>query len=239
MLMIPSARVLFAADTGDIYNYVPDNRTPREEWRPVITCVPSFMLAGGSYTLQGRQITGLSHASVYGDDATMASHYPIVRLRHANGKVYYCRTFEHSTMGVATGAALHTTNFYVPAQVPSGSVQIEVVSNGIASQPVKASVFYLVWPRLSDIEAWALLFGSLADGPLWVWGPNGPVPVGPWGPEIEQQAAQARAQMLEGMRSLQELGAKVAQVQMETAANVAPAKDLEALGEDDGEKKTT
>ncbi|MBV9127735.1 MAG: hypothetical protein JO117_06565, partial [Verrucomicrobia bacterium] len=237
MLVIPSARVLFAAETGDIYNYVPDNRTPRDEWRPVITSVPAFIFPGESYTLQGRQITGLSHASVYGDDAQMPSHCPIVRLRHMNGKVYYCRTSGHSTLGVATGAALHTTNFYVPVHVPAGGVQIEVVSNGIASMPAAALVLTFSWPRFSDLEAWQLLLGSLADGPLWVWGPTGPVPVDPWGPDILRQATEARAQMLAGMQRLQELGATVTQTQVALAANVAPAKDLDALGE--GEERVT
>jgi hypothetical protein len=37
---------------------------------------------------------------------------------------------------------------------------------------------------------------------------------------------------------LQELGARVARVRMEIAANVEPAKDLEALGYDEYEKET-
>jgi hypothetical protein len=237
MLMLPSARVLYAAATNEIYNYVPDERNPREEWRPVITSAPSFIVPGDSYTLQGRQITGLSHASVYGDDATMPSHYPIVRLIHANGKVYYCRTTGHSTLGVATGAKLHTTNFHVPPHVPFGNVQIQVVSNGISSVAVKALVTGFVWPRLSDIEAWRFLLGSLADGPLWAWGPNGPVPIGPWGPDIERETAAARQQMLSAMQALEEIGTRVVQSRTENSAAVPPSEDLEALGEDDDDNK--
>ncbi|MEO6740403.1 MAG: hypothetical protein ABIP20_09140, partial [Chthoniobacteraceae bacterium] len=235
-----SARVLFAAGTNEIYNYIPDKTTYPAAWRPVITSAPSFMLSGGSYTLQGRQITGLSHASVYGDDATMASNYPIVRLKHANGKVYYCRTSGHSTMGIATGAALHTTNFHVPASVPAGGVEITVVSNGIASQPVSAFLLNFHWPRITDLEAWVLLIGSLGDGPLWAWGPNGPVPVDPWGPDVVRKATAARQKMLAAMQTLQKIGAQVAQVRANAASAVPPAVDLEALGaEDDDEENAT
>ena len=240
MLMVPSARVLFAAGTNEIYNYVPDKTTYPVSWRPVITSAPTFMLSGGSYTLQGRQITGLSHASVYGDDATMASNYPIVRLKHSNGKVYYCRTSGHSTMGIATGAALHTTNFHVDGSVPAGSVEITVVSNGIASEPVSAFLFSFHWPRVTDLEAWVFLLGSLGDGPLWGWGPNGPVPVDPWGPKVIREATVARRQMLNAMLKLQAIGSRVAQIRETAAANVPPSVDLDALGEsgEDGAKKS-
>ena len=238
MLMLPSARVLFAAGTNEIYNYVPDKRTYPVAWQPVITSVPAFMLPGTSHTLQGRQITGLSHASVYGDDATMASNYPIVRLNHANGKTYYCRTTGHSTMGIATGAALHSTNFHVPSGVPGGRVEITVVSNGIYSKPVSSFVFDFHWPRFEDIEAWQFLLGSLADGPLWAWGPNGPVPVDPWGPDVVREATAARRQMLTAMRTLQRIGSQVVQVRTNAAAAIPPAVDLDALGEGGDEKKT-
>src|SRR5262249_10298456 len=151
----------------------------------------------------------LSQAVSYGDDATMATNYPIVRIRNvASGHVFYCRTSGHSTMGVATGAALHTTNFHVPAVVPTGNAELTVAANGIASKPGAVHVQAAPWPNTSDHEAWQRLFGSLADGPLWAWGPNGPVPVDPWGPEIVKEAAAARQAMADAMRRLQDIGAR-------------------------------
>jgi hypothetical protein len=54
--------------------------------------------------------------------------------------VFYARTHDHSTMGVATGRELVWTNFDVPAQIEPGPGRLEIVANGIASQPVDVQV---------------------------------------------------------------------------------------------------
>jgi hypothetical protein len=48
-------------------------------WRLAHISVPSNMSPGHSYTLTGIQINGVSQAVGYGDDAGMATNYPIVR----------------------------------------------------------------------------------------------------------------------------------------------------------------
>jgi Kelch motif len=177
MMLLPTGQVLFAAETNDVYCYTPDG-APNSAWQPTITGVTKFIKAGYSYTLFGRQLNGLSQAVSYGDDCTCATNYPIIRIRHvATGNVFYCRTFDHSTIGVATGATIQSTNFKVPANLPLGDVEITVVANGIASPPLLLHSWVIPWPREFDFEAWSFLIGSRADSPLWVWGPNGPMPV--------------------------------------------------------------
>jgi hypothetical protein len=106
-----------------------------------VTACPTDLHPGVSYTLSGTQLNGLSQAVSYGDDAQMATNYPLVRLRNAaTGSVIYCRTFDHSTMGVATGAATVSTTFTVPASVPQASYFLSVVANGIASAEVAVTV---------------------------------------------------------------------------------------------------
>ena len=84
---------------------------------------------------------GLTQGAYYGDDAQMATNYPLARLRDpATGKVTYCRTRDYSTMGVATGAAIVDTTFTVPASLPIGQYQLAVVANGIASDEVAVTV---------------------------------------------------------------------------------------------------
>ena len=45
-----------------------------------------------------------------------ATNYPLVRItNNSTHHVFYARTHDHSTMGVATGSATVSTNFDVPA----------------------------------------------------------------------------------------------------------------------------
>ena len=77
----------------------------------------------------------------FGDEFQNATNYPLVRItNNASGDVYYARTHDHSTMGVATGSKVVWTYFDVPATIGSGASTIEVVANGIASKPVNVSV---------------------------------------------------------------------------------------------------
>jgi hypothetical protein len=178
-----------------------------------------------SYTLQGRLLNGLSQAVAYGDDAAAATNYPIVRIRHlASGRVTYCRTRDHSTMGVGTGAIVESTNFSVPWAAPTGASEICVIANGIASEARTVNVRpFIIWPIY---EAFLRLVGSLADGPLWVLGPHGPIPVGPWGPELESAAAKSRKILVSELEKLRELGDTVHARRLEAAKKVKPAEDL-------------
>ena len=140
MLLLPTGEVLFSNGSNDIEAYAPDG-VPQDAWRPLITDCPSDVQVGRSFTLSGTQLNGLSQAVSYGDDAQMATNYPIVRIvNNATGHVAYCQTSGHSTMGVATGAAVHSTNVQVPSTIETGPSQLFVVANGIPSAPVAVNV---------------------------------------------------------------------------------------------------
>jgi len=208
MLLVPSGQVLFASGGPDIEVYTPTG-SPDAAWRPQITSSPVFLRAGQTYTLQGRQLNGLSQAVSYGDDASMATNYPLVRIRRSDGTVHYCRTFDHSTMGVATGTSTRSTNFKVPFGLTPGLGELCVVANGIESPclPVLVGAFQI---HVSIEEVMVnRLIGSLADGPLWVLTRHGPIPVDPWGPEIAGRAKEARQSIIQGVRALQQLGRQV------------------------------
>ena len=91
--------------------------------------------AGETFTLVGALFNGLSQAASYGDDASMATNYPLVRIESPAGTVWYCRTFGHSSMGVNVLDGV-STNFTVPTAVPPGYYSIRVLANGIPSDPV-------------------------------------------------------------------------------------------------------
>jgi hypothetical protein len=94
-----------------------------------------------NYSISGTQFNGLTQASAYGDDMQNATNYPLVRIvNSATGHVFYCKTHDHSAMGVATGTTKVSTRFDVPAQVEPGPSQLYVVANGIPSVPVSLTV---------------------------------------------------------------------------------------------------
>jgi hypothetical protein len=228
MMLLPSGQVMFAAGSNAIYCYNPSGH-PQHQWRPHIVHAPTQLIEGFSYSIFGRQFNGLSQAVAYGDDAASATNYPLVRLRNpGTGRVAFCRTFDHSTMAVATGPAINTTNFHVPFGFPAGPAELTVIANGISSEPVRVDVRVVRFPRFGDTAVWNWLIGSLADGPLWVWGPHGPVPVDPWGPLVAREAKAARQQMLAAMKTLEQLGRQVVTQRAAAAKAVPPAVDEEA-----------
>lgn len=139
-LLLPTGQVLYSNCTSDVEVYTPGGG-PHHLWRPHVTHVSKSLRRGHSYRLRGRQLNGLSQANSYGDDAQMATNYPLVQLHHpGNKKVYYCRTYDHSTMAVATGNKQHHTHFHIHHTVPPGHYELRVVANGIHSHPVKVHV---------------------------------------------------------------------------------------------------
>jgi hypothetical protein len=140
LLLLPSGQALYANCTNTIEIYTPAGG-PQSAWRPHITEVPHHLHPGGTYRLHGRQLNGLSQANAYGDDAQMATNYPLVRLLGAASVgIVFCRTFDHSTMAVATGNAIHHTHFEVPKHLPHGDYELVVIANGIDSDSVHVRV---------------------------------------------------------------------------------------------------
>ena len=89
--------------------------------------------------MKGIHLNGFSQTNAYGDDATMAENYPLVRLTTSTGRVLFARTHGFSSMAIASPATV-TASFDVPANAPAGSAQLEVVTNGIASTPVSVTI---------------------------------------------------------------------------------------------------
>jgi hypothetical protein len=137
LILLPTGQVLFGPSIKELQCYTPDGG-PHEAWRPSISEVVADCGASGLdfYAVRGTQLNGLSQANIYGDDCYAATNYPLARLRSTvTGGVYYCRTYEFSTMGVATGASVESFRFD-PATLPYGDYELCVVANGISSHCV-------------------------------------------------------------------------------------------------------
>ena len=134
MLLLPTGQVFWTDGSSDVEVYTAKG-APKSAWAPTITSSPSTVTRGQTYTISGTQFNGLSQGAAYGDDAQMATNYPLVAIRNRKtGHIFFARTHDHSTMGVATGSMIVSTNFDVPANMETGASDIVVVANGIHSK---------------------------------------------------------------------------------------------------------
>ena len=85
--------------------------------------------------------TACQQANAYGDDYQDATNYPLVQIVNTGtGHVFYAKTHGHSTMGVATGSTIVSTNFDVPAGIETGASSLFVIANGIPSAAASVTV---------------------------------------------------------------------------------------------------
>ena len=133
-LVLPNGQVLFT-DGSTLWTYS-ENNAVNSAWTPSVNSIVSN--GAGSFTLSGTQLTGMSEGASYGDDAQMATDYPIVQLTNAAGQQFFAETSNWSNPGtVQTGTTVETTQFTMPASAPApGAYLLTVSANGIASSPI-------------------------------------------------------------------------------------------------------
>ncbi len=137
LLGLPSGETI----VGGVGLYTSATGNPAPDWAPVVTTFPATISAGGLYKISGKRFSGLSQANAFGDEFAAPTNYPLVRVTNdATGHVFYCRTHDWTSSGVATGSKIVTTSFDVPDTVESGPGVLEVVANGIPSRSVRVTV---------------------------------------------------------------------------------------------------
>lgn len=165
LLALPNGQVLYSDSNNLLAVYTPSSG-PAHAWKPTVT--GGSINADHTFQIFGTQFNGLSEGASGGNGASMSSNYPLVRVTDKAGAVSYARTFNHSTMGLATGGLTVSTNFIAP---PLGTYQLQVVANGIASDPVN----FISPPGLAALTLPPVVTGGtvlLATVSL-----NGPAPV--------------------------------------------------------------
>ena len=154
LLDLPDGTVLFSKGngtpdpTGQLYVYQPD-RSPLASGKPKVDTVS--WNKDGTLHLTGRLFNGISEGSAFGDDAQEASNYPIVRFTDSVGNAVYGTTYGWSSTGVMTGGSTVTTETTVPAAAASstGTYTLQVIANGISSDPVTFYGPFVVWVDFS------------------------------------------------------------------------------------------
>ncbi len=155
MLMLPSGEAMYCPGSNNVQLYN-GGGSPQTSWKPAITSVvPQYTGSHLSYfTLTGTQLNGLSQASIYGDDCTNATNYPIVQLTDTtNGHIIFARSYNFSTMGVATGITAESCLFAVNNIPHDGVYQVRVVANGIHSDPFNITVIKSIFQSAAPVAA--------------------------------------------------------------------------------------
>jgi len=136
LMVLPTGQILVGG--VEVYN---GPGTYQTSWQPAITSAPTSVTRGSTYSISGTQFNGLSQANSFGDEYQTATNYPLVRItNNSTGHVFYAKTHGHSSMGVATGSAIVSTNFDVSAATETGPSTLVVVANGIPSPSVNVTV---------------------------------------------------------------------------------------------------
>jgi hypothetical protein len=140
MLVLPTGQILFTDFSTDIELYNPtiakEDREFQRKIAPVVVFAPPVVSRGGSYQIYGFLFNGVTQGAFYGDDVQAATNFPLVRITNlSTSHVFYSRTHDHSSMAVAS-PELVSTRFDVPSDQERGPSLLEVVANGIPSQPV-------------------------------------------------------------------------------------------------------
>jgi hypothetical protein len=132
MLDLPDGNVLYAEQSSATYFVYTPTGAQVASGKPAIATVVQNNC--DSFTITGTLFNGISEGAAYGDDGQMATNYPLVRLTLGN-RVYYARTFNWNRTGVQTGNLPDTAQFIVPGGLRNTAYALQVVANGISSNP--------------------------------------------------------------------------------------------------------
>ncbi|HEY2444965.1 MAG TPA: hypothetical protein VGI20_04430 [Rhizomicrobium sp.] len=137
MTVLPNGQILIGG--YEVYNSTGQYQAA---WQPTISSCPTKVTRGSTYQISGTQFNGLSQAGGgMGDEYQSSSNYPLVQITNNSTKhVFYARTHDHSTMGVATGNQTVSTNFDVSTGTETGASSLLVIANGIPSAPFSVTV---------------------------------------------------------------------------------------------------
>ena len=131
-LVLPNGQVLMNNSTNNLVLYTPDAASAVSTSPPSITKIAEN--ANGSFTLTGTDINGNNDGATYGDDAQMATNYPIVSFTNLTGQVSYATTYGFN-YAVEQGNTPLTTQFTLPTGLAPGTYSVRVIANGVASKP--------------------------------------------------------------------------------------------------------
>ncbi len=114
-------------------------------WKPTINTIQPINLPY-SYRLTGYRLNGINEGAAYTDDGQMNTNYPLIRYTNvSNGQVTYGAIGNWNNTGVEAPGDMSvavTATITVPPGLltPNSTYLVEVVTNGLASDPWHVTV---------------------------------------------------------------------------------------------------
>ena len=134
-LDLPDGNVLVSIDgalTSRRYYIYSPGSGPIAAGKPTIDNITTTNCT--DYMITGKLFNGISEGASFGDDAQMATNYPIVRLTDSTN-VYYARTTSWNRIGAVMTDSLEDTAYFTLPSMPNGTYSLVVVANGNPSNP--------------------------------------------------------------------------------------------------------
>jgi len=139
MLPLPNGQILIS-NNGKMELFT-GTGSPNSAWRPIVDSVSAKALSpGDTFSISGKQLSGLTQGQQWGDEWEAATNYPLVRVvNNSTHHVFYATTAGFNSTSIAP-LAPSTFNFTFGTDVEDGPSQLYVVANGIASIPVDVTI---------------------------------------------------------------------------------------------------
>jgi hypothetical protein len=140
-LALPNGQILFCERMGSGSLFVYKDSSPQNmKYAPIIDSVPNKLMPSNTYQISGKQLSGLTQGSEFGDDWNNQTNYPLVQITNkATGEISYANTFNASSLAIRPGVAA-TASFTIPANISQGESELRVIASGFASAPVTVMV---------------------------------------------------------------------------------------------------
>ena len=136
-LNLPNGQILINNSANQLVAYTPATPALASNIPTISTITKNPNGAG--LLLTGTGINGNSDGSFYGDDANMATNYPIVSFTNSSGTVAYATTSAFNYK-VEQGASPETTVVTPPVGLLTGTYQVRVSADGASSLPYTFNV---------------------------------------------------------------------------------------------------
>jgi hypothetical protein len=146
---LPNGQVMVTG-AGQIEFYAHSGLT-NSGWVPVVDSVSSNeFIPGNTYTLSGKQLSGLTQGSHWGDEQQNATNYGLVQITNkATNHISYARSFDFSNSSIGANNP-SSLKFTVEPSIETGPSSLRVIASGFASSPIDVYILEgTVFPTLA------------------------------------------------------------------------------------------